>query len=298
MINTRILDAAYDYLAPATLEDALTALAAHPCAKILAGGTDLLIKLKTAALTDMSLMIDIKHIDGLDYAEQRVDGCFHIGPLAKLSRLEKEPYIIEHYPALADALHLMAAIAVRNMGTMAGNICNASPVADSVIPAICYGAQVTLQSAARGCRNIALEEFFLAPGVSVMEKDEMLVDIILPAPKANTGASFIKKTRVKPDIAKITAGVLLQRDGDMIVDCRIAMGAIAATPYFAKESSAALKGKRMTRQLIDEAAAELAARIRPIDDNRTTAEYRTVIAEIVLRDAISSAWANAGGEIK
>ena len=296
-MNTRIIEAEYDYLLPASLNEALALLAERQGVKVMAGGTDLIIKLKTGALPDLQTMLDIKQLPDLDYARLDDNGDFHIGPLTKLSRLEKEPQVMDTYPALATALHLMAAISVRNMGTMAGNICNASPVADSVIPAICYNAVLTLQSRDRGSRTVAIEDFFLAPGVSVMEKDELLVDIMLPAPQAHTGASFIKKTRVRPDIAKLNIGVKLVRDGNRIVDCRIAMGAIAARPYFFRELSAALTGQTMSQRLVDETAAAIAAQIRPINDNRTTAEYRTVITEVVAADALREAWHQAGGEL-
>jgi len=297
-MNTRIIDAEYDYLAPQDWAEALDFAAGHPGVKVMAGGTDVLVKLKTGALPDLQYLLDLKRIDGLDYAREATDGSFHIGPLAKLSRLEQEPLILARYPALAAALQLMASISVRNMGTMAGNICNASPVADSVIPAICYNALLTLESRGRGFRTVPLEDFFLAPGVSVMESDELLADIMLPEPAENTGACFIKKSRVRPDIAKLTIGVKLVREGGSIRDCRIAMGAIAARPYFFREQSAALIGKEMTGRLIGETAAALADHIRPIDDNRTTAEYRKLITEVVAADALREAWHHAGGELE
>lgn len=296
-MNTRIIDAAYDYLRPSSLGEALEALATREGVKVLAGGTDLLVKLKTNGLPDLKVMLDIKQVGELDFVRENEAGALYLGPLAKLSRLEREPLVLERYPALAGAIQLMAAISVRNMGTMAGNICNASPVADSVIPAICYEAQVVLASRDRGQRLVALEDFFLAPGVSVLDKDELLTAIILPKPQAHTGAAFIKKTRVRPDIAKISICVKLARAGDSIADCRIALGAVAARPYFAKALSAALAGQKMTEELIGETAVALAAQIRPIDDNRTTAEYRIAVAEAITADALKLAWEQAGGEL-
>ncbi len=294
-MTTRILSAEFDYLKPATLDEALKILSEKEKVRIFAGGTDVIVKMKVAGMACDYLM-DIKGIDSLDYARLADDGVFHIGALAKLSHLEKNPIIAERYPALKEAFHLMASISVRNMATMAGNICNASPVADAVVPAICYNAVLTLASV-RGERTVPIEKFFLAPSVTVMEKDEMLIDIALPAPKANTGAAFVKKTRVRPDIAKISVGVRVTRGGDHACCCRIAMGAVAATPAFLEETAAMFAGKKVTTELIEQVAAHAAASIKPIDDNRTTAEYRTAIAEILTKDTLTEAWLNAGGEL-
>ncbi|MEG1662323.1 MAG: FAD binding domain-containing protein, partial [Clostridiales bacterium] len=119
-MTTRILSAEFDYLKPATLDEALKILAEKENVRILAGGTDVIVKMKVADMTCDYLM-DIKGIDALDYAKLADDGVFHIGALAKLSHLEKNTVIAERYPALTEALHLMASISVRNMGTMAGN---------------------------------------------------------------------------------------------------------------------------------------------------------------------------------
>ncbi len=294
-MTTRILATEFDYLKPATLEEALKILSEKENVRILAGGTDVIVKMKVAGMTCDYLM-DVKGIDSLDYAKLDDDGVFHIGALAKLSHLEKNPIVAERYPALKEAFHLMASISVRNMATMVGNICNASPVADSVVPCICYNAILTLASV-RGQRTVPIEKFFLAPGVTVMEKDEMLIDVALPQPEANSGAAFIKKTRVRPDIAKISVGVRVVRDGDKANFCRIAMGAIAATPAYLEATSALVIGKKVTPELIAEVAAHAAAAIHPIDDNRTTAEYRVAIAEVLTKDALTEAWRNAGGEL-
>lgn len=296
-MNTRILAAEYEYLAPQTLAEALSVLAEKEQVRILAGGTDLIVKLKTDAINDMRYMLDIKHIKELDYIRfDKASNCLLIGALARLSHIEKHAVVLEKFPALSTALHLMASISVRNMGTMAGNICNASPVADSVIPAICHGATIILTSK-RGAREVVLKDFFKGPGITIMEKDELLTEIRLPAPQANTGSSFIKKTRVRPDIAKISVGITLERDGNQAKACHIAMAAIAATPAYLKAVGESFVGKPVTEALLRETANLAAVTIKPIDDNRTTAEYRTSICEVVTYDALKEAWLNAGGEL-
>jgi carbon-monoxide dehydrogenase medium subunit len=295
-VNTRIITTEFAYLRPETLAEALQLLAEKQGMRIYSGGTDIMIKLKCNEQFGLEYLLDINHIPGLEHLEQRADGALHIGPLVKLSRLEQDAVVKASYPMLQTALHLMAAISIRNMGTMAGNLCNASPAADTALPAICYGAQLTLQSL-RGSRVVAAEDFFTGPGATVMAKDEMLVDIALPLPAAHTGASFIKKTRVRPDIAKLSIGVVLTRDGDKIGACRVAMGAVAPVPLFMPQIGDLLAGRKFSDELVETTAAAIAAAIKPIDDMRSTAEYRSATAEIIAADALREAWVNAGGEL-
>ncbi len=294
-MNTRILAAEYEYLAPTTLQEALTVLAEKEQVKVLAGGTDLIVKLKDDAIKDMAYMLDIKRIDELNFLCFK-DDVLHIGALAKLSHIEKHPIIIEKYPALAEAIQLMASISVRNMGTMVGNICNASPVADSVIPAIVYQATIVLESL-KGKREMPLVDFFVGPGISKIEKGELLTGIKIPCPKQGSGSAFLKKTRVRPDISKLSIAATVELDGDTVSACRIAMAAIAATPAYLKAVGDSMVGQKLSADLIAQTAALAAKSIKPIDDNRTTAEYRIHIAEVMTADVLIEAAKRAGGAL-
>lgn len=295
-MNTRILEAEYDYVKPDTLEAALGILGEKKNVKVYAGGTDLIVKLKVGADIPMDIMLDINGIGELSEISDNGEA-LEIGAAAKLSAVERDARVKKDYIALYEALTAMASISVRNMGTIGGNFCNASPVADAVPPVICYGGDVVIRSA-HGTRRVLAEEFFTAPGVTVMEKNELLTKVALPAPKPNTGAAFLKLGRVKSDIAKISICAVITRDGDKIDSCRIAMGAVAATPLFLREISDSLSGKTVTRALISETAESISAFIRPIDDNRTTAEYRTEVAKVIAEEVLSLAWSRSGGEIK
>ena len=306
-MNTRILAVDYEYLAPATLKEALSVLGEKEGVKILAGGTDLITMLKTGSDANMKYMLDVKRVPGLDYIRYD-DGekTLHIGPTATLSQIEKNDLVKEKYEALSEAISLMASVSVRNMATMAGNICNASPVADSVVPAICYGAVLTLASS-RAERTIPLHEFFTGPlGLNARAADEMLTDIALPLPKPNTGAAFFKKARVKSDIAKLSVGALIEREGQnsqKIAVCRIAMGAAGSTSDYLKEVGDSMAGKKMTEQLIAETVALAMAHIKPSSARRfprsrwSTPEYKLHIAEVMTADAVREAWKRAGGEL-
>lgn len=296
-MNTKIISTEYDYIAPKTLEEALKILNEKDNVRILAGGTDLIVKLKTDAIKNLDYMLDIKRIPNLDYIRlDEAGNSVHIGALAKMSHIEKNPIIVEKYSAISSSLKLIASISVRNLATMAGNICNSSPVADSVIPAITYGAKVKLVSL-KGAREVELKDFFLAPGVNVMDKGEILEEIIIPCPKANTGGYFIKKSRIRSDITKISIAAVIEREGNRVKDCKLAMAAIAATPLYLKDVGDSMIGKEMNEKLLKNTAEMASKSIKPIDDNRTTAEYRTAISEVATYDVLKEAWLNAGGEL-
>lgn len=297
-MNTRILEKEFDYLKPESLDEAKKILSEKKNVKIFAGGTDLIVKIKVGAPVEMDYMLDINGIDELKQMKACSEcGGYVIGCAAKLTDIEKNERVISDYPALAEAIHKMASVSVRNMATLGGNFCNASPVADAVGPCMCYNADVTIESV-RGKRKVAAVDFFLAPGVTVMEKDEMLTNVCLPAPKAYQGSAFIKLGRVASDIAKISVTCVIERDGDTIKSCRMAMGSVAARPLFLKDIAQGLCGKVMTKAVIDDTAAQISAFIKPIDDNRTTAQYRTDVANVIARDCIELAWKRSGGELK
>ena len=172
-MNTKIIEAEYDYVKPSSLDEALDILAEKERVRIYAGGTDLIVKLKMGADVGMDIMMDINGIDELFGVTGTEDGGLRIGAAEKIWVLETHPDIIRMYPALAKAMHLMASVSVRNMASIGGNICNASPVADTVGPCMCYGAQLELKSR-KGTRLVNEEEFFLKPGVTLIRPDEIL----------------------------------------------------------------------------------------------------------------------------
>ena len=295
-MNTKIIEAEYDYVKPASLDEALDILAEKENVKIYAGGTDLLVKLKMGADLGMDIMMDINGIDELFGVTKTEDGGLRIGAAEKIWVLETDEDVNRLYPALTKAMHLMASISVRNMASIGGNFCNASPVADTVGPCMCYGAQIELKSK-KETRMIDATEFFLKPGVTLIRPDEILTAIILPAPAEDTGAAFTKMARVRPDIAKISISAVIARDGDKVKTCRMAMGSVAPKPLFLGEIASALDGKVMTRELIEETAEKIHDFVHPIGDHGTTAEYRKEMAHLVAVEILEEAWKNSGGEL-
>jgi carbon-monoxide dehydrogenase medium subunit len=294
-INTKILAQEFEYLAPKTLDEALILLDNYKdkSARILSGGTDLLVKMKTIDLkTDY--LINIKNIPELNFIDT-ADG-LKIGATVSLSRIERIGKVKERYPALYEGIKSMAAIAVRNMGTIAGNICNASPAADTVPPLIAYGAEVKLVSK-KGERTVLVEDFITGVGKTVIEADEIISQVNIPEINKNSGSAFSKKSRVKADIAKINLAVYLEREGNICKDCKIVLGSVAVKAIRAKEAEGLLKGQTVNASLIDEAAEKASEEIKPIDDIRSSVEYRTDVARVMVEDTIKVAWERAGGKL-
>ena len=293
-MNTRIIPKEYKYVAPQTLAEALDILKQQNV-RVLAGGTDLVVRLKMGSEEAMETMLDIKRIDELKGISLCEKGAY-LGATTALADIENHKEMQEKYPALCDALVAMAAIAVRHMGTIGGNFVNASPVADTAGPVMVYGGQVHVKGT-EGERVIPADEFFVGPGKSQIKPDELLTAITLPVMPAASGAAFFKKTRVKPDISKISTTVYVERDGETIKDCRIAMGAVAAKPITLPEVAKEAIGKKASKALFAEMGAKVAEAIKPIDDVRSTAEYRKAVANVMVAEAFEVAWKRAGGAL-
>lgn len=293
--NTKILAQEFEYLAPKTLNEALSLLEKYKdkSTRILAGGTDLLVKMKTTDLkTDY--LINIKNIPELNFIDT-ADG-LKIGAAVSLSHIERIGKVKERYPALYEGIKSMAAIAVRNMGTIAGNICNASPAADTVPSLIAYGAEVKLISK-RGERTVSVEDFITGVGKTVIKADEIITQINIPEINKNSGSAFSKKGRVKADIAKINMAVYLERENNICKDCKIVLGSVAVKAIRAKEAEGLLKGQTVSASLIEKIAKKASEEIKPIDDIRSSVEYRTDIARVMVEDTVKIAWERAGGEL-
>ena len=293
--NTKILAQEFEYLAPKTLDETLSLLDNYKdkSARILAGGTDLLVKMKTIDLkTDY--LINIKNIPELNFID--ISDGLKIGAAVSLSHIEKIGKVKEKYPALYEGIKSMAAIAVRNMGTVPGNICNASPAADTVPPLIAYGAEVKLVSK-RGERTVLIEDFVTGVGKTVIETDELITQVNIPEMSKNSGSAFSKKGRVKADIAKINLAVYLEREGSICKDCKIVLGSVAVKAIRAKEAEGLLKGQTISTFLIDKITKKASEEIKPIDDIRSSLEYRTEISRVMVEDTVKIAWERAGGEL-
>ena len=289
--NTKILAKEFEYLAPKTLDEALDLLDKYKDKniKILAGGTDLLVKMKTTDL-QVDYLLNIKNIPELDFIDTTQG--LKLGAITPLSHIAKEEKVKTNYTALYEGIMSMAAPAVRNMGTVAGNLGNASPAADTVPPLIAYGAEVKLQSK-RGERTVLMEDLITGVGKTLLEPDEMITEINISEIPKNTGSTFLKKSRVKADLSKINLAVYLERKGNTCQDCKIVFGSVAIKALRAEKTENLLKEQTVSSELINKAAEQASLEIKPIDDIRSTAEYRIAMSKEMLKNGFELAWARA-----
>jgi carbon-monoxide dehydrogenase medium subunit len=296
MSNSRVITTDFKYFAPASLEEALELMNKHN-PRPLAGGTDLLNGIKTEGMAPEALLYTLT-IEGLDAITCEKE--LAIGGAAGLSDIEYFPEVGAQFPALKEAINVIGGIQIRNMGTLVGNLCNASPGADTPPILIALDAEVEISSAAGdgsvSARTISLEELYAGPKKTTLDSGELVTKVKVPIPPPGSGQSFRRLARVKLDIAKINCGVVLRRKGDTIQDIRIAFGSVAPTPVRALQTEALLKGKPFNVQTAAAAAAAIGKDISPIDDVRSTAEYRNHAAGILLKEALDEAWNRAGGE--
>lgn len=261
-------------------------------ARVIAGGTDLLPKMERGQLTP-ELIVGLKRIDSLRFVRFDPEAGLFVGALARLSEVLEHPVVREKYPAIAYAASQTATVQVRNMGTMAGNLCNASPCADSAPTLIARGAKVELVSV-RGSRWLELERFFTGPGTTALAAGEIMKQIHVPLAPAHSAAAYQNiSARSKVDISAASVGVMIVREDGICRDARIVLGAVAPIPTRARGAEAALLGRAVTQDSAREAGDLAAGESRPMSDVRASAEWRRSMVAVLTRRAIVDAWPRA-----
>ena len=281
----------FEYVKPATLDDALELLARHgDRARVLAGGTDLCLKIKEAAETP-EVVIDIKGIQELavlDYTENRL----HIGASVPFTRLIESQSVQEHFPLLCDASATVGSVGIRNRATMGGNICSAVPSLDSG-PALLVHEAVALVKSRKGERRMPLLEWFVGPKRSALQPDEILTAISVPTPPKKAGGCYVKLGRYAgEDLAQAGVGVLALEENDY----RVAFCAVGPIPTRARKIEALLYGNELNEKLLSEAKALVAEEISPITDIRSSKEYRTLMIKVMLERGLQAAVSALRGE--
>jgi len=281
----------FELLQPRTLEEALEMKKNYrERAKILAGGTDLLVLLKDGKLKAEAVM-SLGRVSELNFIRSEDGGGATLGALVSHRGVALAPVMQERFPDLAEACSQVGAIQIQNLGTVGGNICNASPAADTAPPLMLMDAVLTLAST-RGERRVPINDFFRGPRHTVLEPDEILKEIFLPQVSGRRGATYLKLGRREAmEIAIVGIGVAVHLNGsDQVVsECRIAMGSVAPTPVRARAAEGVINNKEITNELIDEVAEVAAEAARPISDVRATAEYRLDMIRVLCRRAMRAA---------
>jgi carbon-monoxide dehydrogenase medium subunit len=282
----------FDYGAPRSLDEAVALMAAHPGARPLAGGTDLLVQMRSGR-KETDFVVDVKHVPEMN--ELSIDAArgLTLGASVPCYRIYRDTAVAQAYPSLAEVAALIGGTQIQGRASIGGNLCNAAPSADSIPLLIALGARCRITGPS-GTREIAVEDFCTAPGRTVLADGELLVSILIPPPASDSGARYLRFIpRNEMDIAVAGAGVQVVLENGNFRSARIALASVAPTPLFVREAGEALAGKTVNASSLAE-AAELASRAaRPITDMRGTAEYRRHLCSVLTRRALEAAIARA-----
>ena len=271
------------YEAPSSLDQAVALLAKESGdARILAGGTDLLVQMRTDIL-DPVLIIDIKGIAETRQIKEEAGG-FRVGAAVTGAELKEHAKLKSVWPGVVEAANLIGSTQVQGRATMGGNLCNGSPAADSVPALIAAGAKATIVGP-KGRRDVPVEDVMLAPRKLCLTKGEIIASFLLPPKPARTGDAYLRFIpRTEMDIAVVGAGVSLTVDeAGTITAARVSLGAVAPRVLLVPEAAAAIVGSRLDRPAQDRLEAAARAACRPIDDKRGTTEFRIQVAGVLAR---------------
>ncbi len=274
-----------DYVTPASLEELLTVLHHHAGeAKIIAGGTDLIPQMRLGRFTP-GILVDPKRLPSVGISE--TSSYIRLGASVTHTQAVNSPLLQAEYPALVDACHQVGGPPVRNRGTLAGNLANASPAADSALPLLVYDAQVVIASLA-GDRVIPLAEFYIGPGQTCLAADEFIYELRLPKLPPRTLSIFLKLgNRKAMAIAVASVAVRLSLDElGRITEARIALGSVAPTPVRATQAEAILQANSLDDELFSTAAEAAQQAASPISDLRASAGYRSKMVAVLTRRAL------------
>jgi carbon-monoxide dehydrogenase medium subunit len=274
-----------EYLSPASVADAICALkSAGDAARLMAGGTDLLVQMRSGRARP-KVVIDLKRIPGMTEIREE-DGGFLIGAATSGAALGDHAALKAAWPGLVEAANLIGSTQVQGRASLGGNLCNASPAADSVPALIAAGAMCIVEGAG-GRREIAVEHVQAGPGRTTLGAEEILVAFRLPAKSARSSDAYLRLIpRTEMDIAVVGAGVSVTLDANGVCTAaRVSVGAVAPTALLVEAAGAALIGSRLDEEALAQLEGAVAAAAKPISDKRGTAEYRTKVAAVLARRA-------------
>ena len=278
----------FEYVSPQSVQEACALLVQYgDSARVLAGGSDLLVKMKDG-LMKPAYLVSLKNLDSLKAIRYETGTGVIIGARATHNEVMNNRLLQEKYRSVCEAAHSMAADQIRNIGTVGGNLVNAVPSADLPPILIALDARARIVGSS-GERTIALEDFFLGPGKTVLEKGEILAEIIIPD-QPTTGSNYIKfglRRAGALAVAGVASSVTVS-DGTCR-DVRVVLGAVAPTPMRARQAENVLRGKKISRELIDEAGRIAAAESKPINDIRGSIEYRRNLVNVLTRRSLKAA---------
>jgi carbon-monoxide dehydrogenase medium subunit len=287
VISMRVLKP-FEYLEPETVEGALRVLSTHGGkGKVLAGGIDLVPSLRRGEIKP-EYVVSIQRVSGLNYIEGGGAQSLRIGALTSLRSLELSPIIQKDYPVLYEAVHQIASVQVKTMGTAVGNLCVATPASDVAAALFVLDAKLKIASVSSE-RTLPIEDFFIGLNQTILMPDQIVTEVLLPRPPAGKSSAFFKLVRTATDIAKVNVAVMITIIDNTCHEARIALGSVAPMVIRAKKAEGMLKGQKLESEVIGAAAEKAATEIKPITDIRSTAEYRQEISRVLVRRTIEEA---------
>jgi len=285
-----------NYHAPTSLDAAVDILAGSggDC-RVLAGGTDLLVRIRSD-MADPDTVVDIKRIESLRTITQEDDGGWRIGAAVSGAEMGEHAGLCAAWPGVVEAAGLIGSTQVQGRATMAGNLCNASPAADSVPAMVAAGALARI-AGPEGIRDVAVEDVPAGPGKTVLGRGELVASIFLPARPPRSGDAYLRFIpRTEMDIAVVGCGVSLTLDEDgAVTRARVALGAVAPKVLLVREAAQVLIGSHLREGALQQLATVCSAAARPVSDKRGTGHFRTHVAGVLARRAAVIAYRRAGG---
>jgi len=283
------------YEAPHSIQDAAAALArAGAQGRILAGGTDLLVQMQSARIAPQTL-IDVKHVPELTQLRWGADGSLELGAAQCAAAVREDPRLARQFPGLAEAIGLIGSDQIQGRASVGGNLCNASPAADTVPALVAVGARCEIAGPNGALRELAVEDFVKGPGKTALGPGEFLVRLRIPAPAPRSADAYLRFIpRTEMDIAVAGAGVCVSLDErGRCVAARVALGAVGPTVLLCPEAASALVGSAGEPEALARAESAARSAARPIDDQRAPAEYRRKIVGVLTRPAAKLAFERA-----
>jgi carbon-monoxide dehydrogenase medium subunit len=288
----------FDIFIPKSLDEAFSLLSQYNKeACIIAGGTDLLPKMKRRRIDPIPrFLINIKEIPELkDFRYDDKEG-LSIGALTTMQLIKESRIIKKRFSILTEAAGLVGTTQVRNLGTIGGNLCNASPATETAPALITLGAKVKIVNK-NGERTVDLENFFTGPGKSVLQRDEILTEIIVPNLPSNSGGTYLKYSTRRLDVAIVGVGVVITlSEGDKVSDIRVAFASVAPTPIRMRKAEEVIRGQKITLSLLERASEIAAEESNPIDDLRGQGTHRREMIKVLTKQAFERAYEQAKGK--
>ncbi len=272
------------YYRPSTIDGTLALIKELNNARPIAGGTDLLLRMKAGGVRPEAL-ISLRNVEEL--SQLSIDGCARLGALLPLADLEHNAELMGTWPVLEQCLQTFASVQIRNAATLGGNLCNASPAADLAPPLLVLDAHALLVGT-QGRRSVPLADFFVGPGRTCLAPDELLEAVQIDAPKPGQRSTVFKRMRTAMDVALVSVAAMVEfRDG-VLAEVRLAAGSVAGVPMRLRCAEDVLRGQEASPALFAEASMKAMTEVNPITDLRAGADYRRQLVGVYVRRALQA----------